>query len=219
VNAPAPMQKYPAYEGIYNPKLDASMHYTDKAVTISYNLTGVPCECSQMGTAANSCGLHIHEGTTCANSMQVGGHWYDNRTMTADPWAIAPYIAQKCSEVAEPSMGTTASGSLTVRYDNDYATTIMRVLVVHDYMGARIGCAPLMASGGHPTPAAVFPIVPVVIGGGAFLVLLLLIFVFCRHRKNKKMTGTLNEKLAGPTALANPTGANPHRRTLSVNHM
>jgi hypothetical protein len=222
VTTPAPMKKYPAYAGVYTPILEAHMKYNNEAVTIAYNLTGVPCECAQIGTAPNSCGLHIHEGMSCNTNSLVGGHWFNNHTVMSDPWAYTPYTARKCSEVCTmDTMGTTASGSLTVVYGNDYASTISRVLVVHDYMGVRIGCAPLMGMPQiTPEGAPTFPLLPVVLGGSAFL-LLLLAFVYSRHRKTKRsQVGTLNEKLAPTTAPpANPTGQNPTRRTLSVNHM
>lgn len=222
VNNPAPMRKYPQYEGIYSPVLTAHMKYTNEAVTISYNLTGVPCECSQIGTAANSCGLHIHEGTSCSSNGLVGGHWYNNHT--SDPWAYTPYIARKCSEVCtEDNFGTTASGSLTVNYGYDYATTISRVLVVHDYYGVRIGCAPLAAVPQINPTRSTFPTLPVVLGGAGLILLLGLVFLYCRRRKTQRgRVGTLNEKLAPAAPL--PAGqvrnaTNPTRRTLSVNHM
>jgi hypothetical protein len=222
VTSPAPMKKYPAYAGVYTPNLEAHMKYTSQAVTITYNITGVPCECSQIGTAPNSCGLHIHEGTSCSTNSLVEGHWFNNHTVMSDPWAYAPYTTRKCSEVCTmDAMGTTASGSLTVMYGYDYAATISRVLVVHDYMGVRIGCAPLMGTPQiNPEGSATFPLLPVVIGGGAFL-LLLLAFVYSRHRKIKRgKVGTLNEKLAPTTApIATSGHQNPQRRTLSVNHM
>jgi Cu/Zn superoxide dismutase len=221
VSSPAPMKKFPAYEGIYVPTLEAHMKFNDEAVTIMYNLTGVPCECAQIGTAPNSCGLHIHEGTSCNMASMVGGHWFGT---TSDPWAFSPYTARKCSEVcAMGTNGTTASGSLTVMYGKDYVSTMNRVLVVHDYMGNKIGCAPLMAIPQiNPASGSPFPVLPVALGGGG-LVLLLLIFFYCRHRKTQRArVGTLNEKLAPKTTggpSANINGQNPNRRTLSVNHM
>jgi len=217
VSSPAMMKKFPAYEGAYTPTLQAHMKFTDKAVTIEYNLTGVPCECAQIGTAPNSCGLHIHDGTSCSTASVVGGHWFNNMTIMSDPWAYAPYTARKCSDVCtSETNGTFASGSLTVMYGQDYTHTQSRVLVVHDYNGVKIGCAPLMGVPQiSPESGLPFPLLPVVLGGSGFI-LLLLAFAYCRHRKRARVGGTLNEKLAPATAAAHQ---NPTRRTLSVNHM
>lgn len=217
ISTPSPMRKYPGYEGLYVPHIQASMKYSFEAVTISYNLSGIPCECSQIGTAPNSCGLHIHEGASCDANAMVGGHWFNNHSVMSDPWAYTPYTALKCSGVClMNNMGSTAAGSLTVVTGYDYAKTVSRVLVVHDYMGTRIGCAPLAASEQAPATSSI-PWVPILGAGGGALILLILIFAFCRRRKSQRArVGTLNEKLA-PTA-ANANG-NPTRRTLSVNRM
>ena len=41
-----------------------------------YSLTGVDPACSSgAGTAGNSCGIHIHSGTSCTSD--AGGHLYN----------------------------------------------------------------------------------------------------------------------------------------------
>jgi len=216
--------KYPNYKGIYSPELQAHMKYTTEGVTITYNLTNVPCECAQIGTKMNSCGLHIHAGQSCATDALVLGHWYDQTTMT-DPWAYTPYVAEKCSEVClHDCNGTTASGSITVAYGKDFEATITRVLVVHDYQGNRIGCAQMSA----PPPAHLeqpFQYLPYVIAGAGGFVLLVIIALYCRHRRAQRLRGTLNEKLVKPqtaaaaAAAAGPGTKDPTRRTLSVQRM
>merc|ERR1711998_437231 len=68
---------------------------------VDANLAGVTAACYTQRTVSGAvCGLHIHSGTSCADSSSVGGH-YDAESVTAtagtlpkgttkDPWGGSP---------------------------------------------------------------------------------------------------------------------------------
>ena len=46
---------------------------------------------SAMCNVTNGCGVHIHNGTSCANSTVQGGHYFASSVVTVDPWITARY--------------------------------------------------------------------------------------------------------------------------------
>lgn len=195
---------FSGYSGVYA-GVSASVNAGFKAesVTLAYSLANVPCECSTPGPAKNSCGLHIHEGVTCSDATAVGGHYFDASKFSVDPWAVAVYSANPCLSSSETS-GTTAQGSLTVQFGFGYEATKNRVMVVHDYNGVKIACAPL-------TPTTSYVLVIVLAVSGALLLLVTGLIIFLRRRRKSDPNGILHQNL-----LANDR-ANAMRRTLSVN--
>ena len=68
--------------------------------TLAYSLSDTEIGCAGgAGPADNSCGVHIHSGMTC--TADAGGHWYDDETITEDPWASITYAE------SFPASGTT----------------------------------------------------------------------------------------------------------------
>merc|ERR1719323_3045518 len=63
--------------------------------TLTWSLTGLDtaCTASPTGTVANSCGIHIHTGTSCDVADQVGGHYWNKDAIAEDPWAPITYEA------------------------------------------------------------------------------------------------------------------------------
>lgn len=110
----------------------AKLVFGAHSARLIYDLDGVEESCKVAGDAANSCGIHIHEGMSCANASIPGGHYYNKRDYEEDPWAHIVYV--------EKANGT-AQGSTSVSYGEDFKSTFGRVLVVHDSTGARITCA------------------------------------------------------------------------------
>jgi len=105
--------------------------------TFSYALSGVDPACaSGPGTAANSCGVHIHAGTTCAENAL--GHYYSG-FVQADPWA------SNYTTYATNAAGG-ASGSLSVNTGGVQADVTGRAVIVHGYEGQRVACALLAAA-------------------------------------------------------------------------
>lgn len=128
---------YPEYTG---PAItgDVSMAFDGTSVTVAYNLAGVEAECSTASDAGNSCGIHIHAGTSCATTSDPLGHYYysDSSTVTADPWSSITY-SSGMDGTSTTSRGSTAK--ITTGYTADQ--TFGRVFVVHNRAGDRVTCA------------------------------------------------------------------------------
>merc|ERR1719408_475973 len=102
--------------------------------TFPYHLSGIDKACAGgAGTAANSCGIHIHAGKTCMDNAL--GHYYRDPVMT-DPWTSIAYTAN--------ADGTT-TGVVNVDTGADSTELLDRAFIVHAYDGSRIGCAMLTA--------------------------------------------------------------------------
>jgi len=70
---------YPGYTGSYD-DIDGDVVVAEdisdsSSLTITYDLSGLEAD--------ESGGMHIHEGTTCEDADEVGGHYYD---LASDPW-------------------------------------------------------------------------------------------------------------------------------------
>lgn len=184
---------YPGYSGSYVPTFSyASVDFSGDGAAISYNLGGVPCECSEIGPAANSCGLHIHDGSSCDAANAIGGHWYNHSIVPVDPWSFTPYVAMPCSTSCS-SGSSSASGTLTVSFGYSGAESLSKVLVVHDYQGNRIGCSQIQIPA-KPTSNDSYLILPFLITIGALL-LILVVGVFVQNRKKSDPRGSIHQAL------------------------
>jgi hypothetical protein len=59
--------------------------------------------------ATNGCGVHIHSGKSCNNTVTQGGHYYNNVTVPIDPWIDERYSSDatgKANFQGIVSMGT-----------------------------------------------------------------------------------------------------------------
>ena len=108
--------------------------------TLAYSLSNVDplCGAGADSDTANSCGVHIHLGTTCTDD--AGGHWYDDESISEDPWASVSYIGvTSASDTTDPvDTGETA------------ADLVGRALIIHGFDGGRIACALLTAPASAP---------------------------------------------------------------------
>ena len=99
--------------------------------TLDYSLSNVDplCGAGADSDTANSCGVHVHQGTTCTDD--AGSHWYDDESISEDPWASVSYIGvTSASDTTDPvDTGETA------------AELVGRALIIHGYDGGRIACA------------------------------------------------------------------------------
>lgn len=95
----------------------------------SFALTGVDSRCSATGTAANSCAIKLHAGTSCSAAQ---GNPYYAGTVTTDPWGSIKYDA-------------TGSGSFSVNTGGSEADVVGKTFIVYDYDGAAVACAVLGA--------------------------------------------------------------------------
>jgi len=133
---------YPGYSGDYS---SVSGTVTIRAATddsalqtLDWDLEGIDPSCTSGAgdDVANGCGIHVHEGTSCAVADDVGGHYYSS-DLSADPWADVVYVAS----------GTTSSGSTTAMTGLKLSELIGRAFVVHELTsGTRIACGILQSA-------------------------------------------------------------------------
>uniref|UniRef100_A0A7S0TD05 Superoxide dismutase copper/zinc binding domain-containing protein n=1 Tax=Chrysocystis fragilis TaxID=1411660 RepID=A0A7S0TD05_9STRA len=104
--------------------------------TLEYELSGLDPDCvSGAGDAANSCGVHFHEGTDCVSD--AGAHFYAD-TLSEDPWATVAYTSVMSDGDYTASL---TDGSLMVETGLTAAEIVGRAFVVHAFDGSRIACA------------------------------------------------------------------------------
>ena len=104
--------------------------------TFRYALAGVDERCAD-GPApgvADSCGLHVHYGVSCAKKS---GFAYFGEGVTVDPWPNVTYAA------VATSMGTVASGEVVITTGFPHVDLEDRPVIVFDYEGARVACSML----------------------------------------------------------------------------
>lgn len=126
---------YPDYQPVFAPTGSVELSFQSTLVSIYYDLVNADPACSTLGpnaSVANSCGIHIHAGTTCDVAGEVGGHWY-NEAIMSDPWTYGAYY-------------TGDSGSLVVDYGYEYPSADGRAFVIHDRDGTRLTCDIITAS-------------------------------------------------------------------------
>ena len=127
--------------GTVRPMLTDLGGTTSTTQTFSYSLTGVDPECSSgAGDAANSCGVHIHSGTTCTDN--AGGHYYTG-AITDDPWTSIAYTSSLTT--FETRTYAVAFGTISVDTGGAAIDIAGRAFIVHAHDGSRIGCAILGA--------------------------------------------------------------------------
>lgn len=114
-----------------------------KKTTFAWNVNGLStkCTCSGAGcdTVGNACGIHFHEGKTCATAADIKGHFYGNG-VTVDPWTGkngAHYTYSKTNK---------GLSHLSASYGSDLKSSVGRALVLHNELGGRIGCGVLTES-------------------------------------------------------------------------
>jgi len=110
---------------IISPELGA-----DKSGMTAYgSLSGLDTTCMwgpDTSISANSCGIHIHEGSSCTED--AGGHFYNT---AEDPWGAGYYMAD----------GDSADVGFALMPGTSSADIVGKAVIVHDYNGGRIGCA------------------------------------------------------------------------------
>lgn len=140
--------KYAGYMGTLVVRGSVAIHQVTSirdsrrpAAVMEYSLEGVDERCltSVTRALANSCGIHVHSGP-CSDA---GGHFFS--TGQSDPWSQVVYFADDVGR-------TGTSVSVQIQVGETTASMIGRSLVVHDFSGARVACAPITAE-----PAAASP--------------------------------------------------------------
>ena len=97
----------------------------------NFALAGADPNCVDGPTqgVANSCGVHIHAGTSC--EADALGHYY-NSALASDPWASVTYTSTEAG---------LASGRGSPITGLSHANILGHTFVVHDLTGARVACA------------------------------------------------------------------------------
>ena len=119
---------YPGYEG-HHIEGGATLYFEEEGhVVIAYRLEGVEEACREPNaSAANSCGIHIHAGTSCANATAPAGHYYNASKFESDPWAHVVYDVHR-------------HGFTNASFGYNKEETEGHTFVVHNHAGARVTC-------------------------------------------------------------------------------
>jgi len=119
------MSDYPDYSGSQTIRGTVEVEELSEGLTaimmVTYNLTGL--ELSTSG------GIHIHEGTSCADADFVGGHYY-NDSLSVDPWTTT---------WTSDSSGD-GSASFTIDAGISLNDTYGHAVVIHESDGTRSAC-------------------------------------------------------------------------------
>jgi len=127
-------QPYPGYTGDLKVEGEAFAWSLHETAWLQFSIDGVETDCKRTPDGvANACGIHIHEGETCDDAEQVGGHFFDG-SIPSDPWASQVYSTRHGA----------ASGLFPTKIGTDDIAG--RALVVHDKTGARVACGLIPAS-------------------------------------------------------------------------
>lgn len=136
---------YPGYEGdleVTFDQIDVDLSGTNDVYMYYQNLHGDSLCDGNTFEADNSCGLHLHVGSSCDDADEVGGHFYDSENY-ADPWLIARYVHGE------------GYGLIHTAGVEDFQG---RVVVIHDSTGARIACTAIPASNIDDSAAILTPL-------------------------------------------------------------
>merc|ERR1719428_2604035 len=84
----ATLAPYPGYEGdlSFTGEITVTEISDGGEMLLGWKLRGLEAaECRQAPAGvANACGIHIHQGMTCDDASQVGGHYF---VQSSDPWS------------------------------------------------------------------------------------------------------------------------------------
>lgn len=133
--------RYPGYAGGLHVAGSASVVQSGEDVRLSWHLSGLEAELCAVPPEGipNACGIHIHEGSTCDDSSNVGGHFYDREQLEADPWPPVVYTPD--------AIGDSLSAGRTVAIRKSLSDVFGRAVVVHDHAGGRVACGVIQPPG------------------------------------------------------------------------
>jgi hypothetical protein len=114
----------------------------------SYLSTDVPgTDCN----FTNGCGVHIHNGTSCADKASQGGHLYDSAVFPEDPWLHTMYYSTSAQGDAQ------FVGCVETGVDGSFANY---PFIVHSNNGSRVSCGILKALNSSGLPPRSTPVGP-----------------------------------------------------------
>ena len=134
--------KYFDYDGYTTVSGTVTVTASGTTQTFDMSLTGVDNHCSvwTAGEANNTCGIHVHSGTTCTDD--AGDHFYNQEIFADDPWASIRYGGKG-------TVSGTADDPVSVDTGLQLSELAGHAFIVHGWYGERVACALLAA----PTPA------------------------------------------------------------------
>lgn len=113
---------------------------------LTFRLTGVDSNCRRgPGLLPNSCSIQIHEGTSC--SAPTGAPYWNSAVLHKSPWGGVSYAS-----FVENAVETAGAVDLPVRAGLMDFEIRGRTVVVHDFLGGRVACAPIMGYGSGLVP-------------------------------------------------------------------
>jgi len=125
----AAMGRYPGFDGSLAVSGTVTVAYrTDDTFKFEYDLAGVEADCE-------TCGVHIHSGTSCATHEQVLGHEW-NSGMVQDLWTPAGGATYHADD-------DRAEGHFSLYNGFGYGRNLAHAVVVHAKNGTRVGCGVL----------------------------------------------------------------------------
>ena len=104
--------------------------YFGQASSLEPNLLSVVDGSGNDCNSTNGCGVHVHAGLSCANTTTQRGHYYDNTTLTTDPWKLTGYLSTD-------SKGDASYTGCVQTGETDF---IGRTFIVHSNNGSRVAC-------------------------------------------------------------------------------
>lgn len=118
-------ERYPGYTGDISPSGTVLATFLKGEILFAYDLQGLEPNCVD-------CGIHIHEGKTCDDADEVGGHYY---SVGADPWTTIGAAVYNSDANGE------AAGSFTLKSGYDTCKeNVGHAVVAHSQNGTRLSC-------------------------------------------------------------------------------
>ena len=122
--------KYYDYAGSLDTAGTVTVTTDGTSQTLAYSLTAdidPLCGAGADSGTANSCGIHVHQGTTCTDD--AGSHWYDDEEITEDPWATIGYSgAGTVSDTVDVDTGLTEVDLVGSRYSKKNRESSLNLL-------------------------------------------------------------------------------------------
>lgn len=122
--------KYPGSDAPIEPSGRVTVSFEDdNSFLVSYSISGMEPNCED-------CGLHIHEGLSCASADLVLGHGW-NTAQTQDLWF------SKFGAVYNSNKAGRANGSFRTYNGFGILNNLNHAIVLHGVDGIRVGCGVL----------------------------------------------------------------------------
>ena len=141
--AVATLDTYPGYAGPLKVSGTIVITETDAGISVLGTVAGLE--------TTTSGGIHVHEGVSCAEASDPGGHFYPG--LAVDPWLDTAWAsnANGAASVSFPMAHFAVGHGKT---DQNVAN---RAVVVHDSSGTRVGCGVLASTPGEVVQVAGYP--------------------------------------------------------------